>query len=86
MSTAPKDYCEGCTCGRAEGGRAESGGLAAPEAYEAAAREERSFTAPMDFAETEGIEPAVPLRSKMWFNNPEDGVSCCRFNGGAGQR
>lgn len=72
MSTAPKDYCDGCTCGRAEG-RAESGGLAAPEAYEAAAREERSFTAPMDLSEAEGIEPAVPLRSKMWFNNPEDG-------------
>ena len=74
-STAPKDFCEGCTCGRAEGGRAESGGLAAPEAYEAAARDARSFTAPMDAGESEGIEPAVPLRSKMWFNNPEDGES-----------
>jgi dihydroxy-acid dehydratase len=74
MSTAPKDFCEGCTCGRAEG-RAESGGLAAPEAYEAAARDARSFTAPMDIGESEGIEPAVPLRSKMWFNNPEDGQS-----------
>lgn len=49
--------------------------MAAPEAYEAAAREQRSFTAPMDSSDTEGIEPAVPLRSKMWFNNPEDGES-----------
>ena len=69
-TAAPKDFCEGCTCGRAEGG-----GLAAPEAYEAAARDARSFTAPMDLGDSEGIEPAVPLRSKMWFNNPEDGMS-----------
>ena len=69
MSTAPKDFCEGCTCGRAEGG-----GLAAPEQYEAQAREQRSFTAPIDLTPSEGIEPAVPLRSNMWFNNPEDGT------------
>jgi hypothetical protein len=68
MSTAPKDFCEGCTCGRAEGG-----GLAAPEQYAADARDQRSFTAPLDTTPSEGIEPAVPLRSNMWFNNPEDG-------------
>jgi hypothetical protein len=73
MSTAPKDFCEGCTCGRAEGG-----GLAAPEQYAADARDQRSFTAPLDTTPSEGIEPAVPLRSNMWFNNPEDGqfASC----------
>jgi dihydroxy-acid dehydratase len=70
MSTAPKDFCEGCTCGRAEGG-----GLAAPEQYAADARDQRSFTAPLDTTPSEGIEPAVPLRSNMWFNNPEDGES-----------
>ena len=68
MSTAPKDFCEGCTCGRAEGG-----GLAAPEQYAADARDQRSFTAPLDTTPSEGIEPVVPLRSNMWFNNPEDG-------------
>jgi dihydroxy-acid dehydratase len=70
MSTAPKDFCEGCTCGRAEGG-----GLAAPEQYAADARDQRSFTAPLDTTPSEGIEPVVPLRSNMWFNNPEDGES-----------
>jgi dihydroxy-acid dehydratase len=69
MSTAPRDFCEGCNCGRAQ-----AGGLAAPEAYEAAARDQRSFTAPLDTTPSEGVEPAVPLRSNMWFNNPEDGT------------
>jgi dihydroxy-acid dehydratase len=75
MSTAPRDFCEGCNCGRAEG-RVEDGGLAAPEAYEAEARDQRSFTAPLDTTPSEGVEPAVPLRSNMWFNNPEDGEFC----------
>ena len=42
----------------------------------------RSFTAPLDWQEpTEGIEPAVPLRSKMWWNNPEDGESITAVSG-----
>jgi len=76
MSTAPKDFCEGCTCGRAE-----AGGLAAPEQYAADARDQRSFTAPLDTTPSEGIEPVVPLRSNMWFNNPEDGKSTPRVVG-----
>lgn len=64
--------CEGCTCGRAQGG-----GLTGPEAVEAINRgPSRSFTAPLDHVDSEGIEPAVPLRSKKWFNAPDDGMSC----------
>jgi hypothetical protein len=70
--------CEGCTCGRAQ-----NNGLAAEEQRELARREARSFTAPSGYTEpTEGIEPAVPLRSKLWFNNPEDSEylhACMRF-------
>jgi hypothetical protein len=72
MSNAPRDFCEGCNCGRAQ-----EGGLAGPEAAELAAREQRSFTAPVDMTPNEGVEPVVPLRSNMWFNNPEDGESPC---------
>ncbi|GFZ51261.1 hypothetical protein JCM24511_09019 [Saitozyma sp. JCM 24511] len=65
--------CEGCTCGRAQ-----NNGLAAEEQRELARREPRSFTAPSGYTEpTEGIEPAVPLRSKLWFNNPEDTMVGC---------
>ncbi|RSH87148.1 hypothetical protein EHS25_003639 [Saitozyma podzolica] len=65
--------CEGCTCGRAQ-----NNGLAAEEQRELARREARSFTAPSGYTEpTEGIEPAVPLRSKLWFNNPEDTMVGC---------
>jgi dihydroxy-acid dehydratase len=65
------NFCENCTCGRDQ-----AGVLATEGSTELARREERSFTAPSDWIEpTEGIEPAVPLRSKLWFNNPED----CQF-------
>lgn len=38
----------------------------------------RSFTAPKDWVEpAEGIEPAVPLRSKKWFNEPGDDMVGC---------
>lgn len=78
-------FCENCTCGRAQAangiagangapGRAEANVLAAPEARELQARDPRSFTSPADWQEpTEGIEPAVPLRSKEWFSKPDDG-------------
>ncbi|TXT08904.1 hypothetical protein VHUM_03032 [Vanrija humicola] len=59
--------CEGCTCGRANG----NGPAAEPLP--------RSFTAPTDARTTffqptaaEGIEGAVPLRSKKWFADDED--------------
>lgn len=65
------DFCKDCTCGRAQ---ANAGNETVEDAARASARPERSFTAPLDWVEpTEGIEPAVPLRSKMWWNNPEDG-------------
>ena len=61
--------CEGCTCGRAQGN-----GLAPPEQQQWEDRQERSFTSPLDWIEpTEGVEPAIPLRSKKWFNAPDDG-------------
>ena len=64
------NYCQDCTCGRAQA----NGDELAAEVPRDAPRPERSFTAPQDWVEpTEGIEPAVPLRSKMWWNNPEDG-------------
>ncbi|ODO01740.1 dihydroxy-acid dehydratase [Cryptococcus amylolentus CBS 6273] len=56
--------CEGCTCGRAEQNGAKE--------EELVARPERSFTAPADIQSYEGVEPAVPLRSKQWFNDPND--------------
>ncbi|WVQ75328.1 dihydroxy-acid dehydratase [Cryptococcus sp. DSM 104548] len=56
--------CEGCTCGRAEQNGAKD--------EELVARPERSFTAPADIQPYEGVEPAVPLRSKQWFNDPHD--------------
>ncbi|EIW72525.1 dihydroxy-acid dehydratase [Tremella mesenterica] len=61
--------CEGCTCGRAQGNVLSP--LEQEEQFHE--RPERSFTSPLDWVEpTEGIEPAVPLRSKKWFNSPED--------------
>ena len=75
-STTMATYCEGCTCGRAQA--AQNGivnGVAedpSPDAF----GQTRSFTAPKgEEEETEGIEPAVPLRSKNWWNNPQDGKS-----------
>ncbi|OWZ41824.1 dihydroxy-acid dehydratase [Cryptococcus neoformans c45] len=56
--------CEGCNCGRAEQLQQE-GDIPIN-------RPERSFTAPADAAPYEGVEPAVPLRSKRWFNDPSD--------------
>jgi dihydroxy-acid dehydratase len=82
--------CEGCTCGRANTVKGTSeaeawtevnGSSNAPShGYER--REPKSFTAPHDWVEpTGGVEPAVPLRSKLWFNNPGDGVSGCPQHG-----
>nr|XP_019003192.1 dihydroxy-acid dehydratase [Kwoniella mangroviensis CBS 8507]OCF66653.1 dihydroxy-acid dehydratase [Kwoniella mangroviensis CBS 8507] len=58
--------CEGCTCGRAQEALAATSG--------SGPRQLRSFTSPAeaDPNATEGIEPAVPLRSKKWFNDPTD--------------
>lgn len=60
--------CEGCTCGRAEG-------LDVPVTD----REPRSFTVPAEgiyspetHTVTEGIDSAVPLRSKKWFHDDDD--------------
>ena len=65
------DFCQDCTCGRAQASRGDE---VVEEAVRDSMRQERSFTAPADWVEpTSGIEPAVPLRSKMWWNNPEDG-------------
>ncbi|KAL7421496.1 hypothetical protein Q5752_004383 [Cryptotrichosporon argae] len=60
--------CEGCTCGRAEAEATAHGeGVLRPNTGQ------RSFTAPAEYTgEPEGIEPVVPLRSKLWFNNPAD--------------
>lgn len=62
----------------APGGRVETGGLAGPELNEYTARLARSFTAPADHKHpTEGVEPAVPLRHRFWFNEEaEDMVGC----------
>jgi dihydroxy-acid dehydratase len=85
--------CEGCTCGRGDtasaAGRVESGGLAGAEQLleqeqtqqgqdQYALRGSRSFTAPSEWVEpAEGVEPAVPLRSKKWFNEPGDDMVGC---------
>ncbi|CAI6025803.1 unnamed protein product [Clonostachys chloroleuca] len=62
-------YCEGCTCGRSN--EAVPVAAAAPEIE--ITRPVRSFTAPNDLKEpVEERIPAVPLRSKVWFNNPDD--------------
>ncbi|ORX34310.1 dihydroxy-acid/6-phosphogluconate dehydratase [Kockovaella imperatae] len=55
--------CADCTCGRAE--RLDADPVRLGQA--------RSFTAPAEGpSAAEGIEPAVPLRSKAWWNDPED--------------
>jgi len=72
--------CADCTCGRAQDpgratgpGRAEQSAPAPTESFEQIRREVRSFTSPEDaFQFTEGVQPAVPLRSKKWFNDPSD--------------
>ncbi|WVW85917.1 hypothetical protein I302_107955 [Kwoniella bestiolae CBS 10118] len=58
--------CEGCTCGRAQEALAPTSG--------AGPRQLRSYTSPAESNSnaSEGIEPAVPLRSKKWFNDPHD--------------
>nr|XP_019014220.1 dihydroxy-acid dehydratase [Kwoniella pini CBS 10737]OCF53001.1 dihydroxy-acid dehydratase [Kwoniella pini CBS 10737] len=59
--------CEGCTCGLREDGGDEG------DILEQTNLGVRSFTAPAeDRGEPEGVEPAVPLRSKQWWNNPSD--------------
>jgi dihydroxy-acid dehydratase len=65
------DFCQDCTCGRAQ---ASADNEPIAEITQERSRPERSFTAPEDWVEpTEGVEPAVPLRSKAWWNNPADG-------------
>ncbi|WVQ67598.1 dihydroxy-acid dehydratase [Kwoniella botswanensis] len=62
--------CEGCTCGLRENGGNEEDILGQTPVGV------RSFTAPADESgEPEGVEPAVPLRSKQWWNNPSDGLA-----------
>ncbi|WWC57823.1 dihydroxy-acid dehydratase [Kwoniella dejecticola CBS 10117] len=59
--------CEGCTCGLRENDTQEDDVLGQTPAGV------RSFTAPAEEnGEPEGVEPAVPLRSKQWWNNPSD--------------
>ena len=66
--------CEGCTCGRANGVHYDGPAPSVNGHGPGPRREVKSFTAPAGWVdETEGIEPAVPLRSKLWFNNPKDG-------------
>lgn len=77
ISPIMPDFCQDCTCGRAQ---ANGGDDSVDQVARDSSRPERSFTAPLDWAEpTEGVEPAVPLRSKMWWNNPEDGESLGRM-------
>lgn len=76
--------CEGCTCGRANGGTAapvtNGVGPANTADYESYPREPRSFTAPANNSDARfaaqptstASGPAVPLRSKKWFNEMED--------------
>ena len=65
------DFCQDCTCGRAQTAEANE---PVENVVHEKTRPERSFTAPEGWVEpTEGIEPAVPLRSKAWWNNPTDG-------------
>lgn len=71
---ASNGACEGCTCGRANG--AADG--------PAVDREPRSFTVPAEgiyspetHTETEGIDNAVPLRSKKWFHDDDDPGGRC---------
>ncbi|KAK4684194.1 xylonate dehydratase, partial [Tremellales sp. Uapishka_1] len=64
--------CEGCTCGAAETIDPDTTIDAPAEAFEQARRSVRSFTAPGDQQDAEGVELAVPLRSKKWFNDPSD--------------
>lgn len=71
---AANGACEGCTCGRANG---------LPEGT--TDREPRSFTVPAEgiyspetHTATEGIETAVPLRSKKWFADENDPGELCR--------
>jgi hypothetical protein len=84
------NYCDGCTCGRADAAQQTNGNgngnehdsaadpnSFAPENVQdgTAPRQQRSFTAPIGWEEqTEGVEkPSIPLRSKQWWNKPEDG-------------
>jgi hypothetical protein len=71
--------CEGCTCGRANGDEPIQ------EAIETT-REVRSFTSSSEPKRepTEGIELAVPLRSKDWFGNVDDPGECEAQAGAAG--
>lgn len=74
--------CEGCNCGRAEAeaaaatnpGQAPTAAGNNGVAHDTYTRDLRSFTAP-----TEGVFPpstssglAVPLRSKLWFDDKND--------------
>lgn len=69
--------CEGCNCGRAEVEAAANAAGANGDngvAQDTYTRELRSFTAP-----AEGVFPAstssglaVPLRSKLWFDDKND--------------
>lgn len=65
------NICTDCTCGRAQ---ANGDNEAIEDAMRERSRPDRSFTAPEDWVEpTEGVELAIPLRSKAWWNNPNDG-------------
>lgn len=61
--------CEGCNCGRAEAEAANP--AAAQDAY---TRDVRSFTAPAEgvFPASTSSGTAVPLRSKLWFDDKND--------------
>jgi dihydroxy-acid dehydratase len=74
--------CEGCTCGRANGGNDNAAPVNPDPNYivpntNAFDREPRSFTDPAEgvYAPVPSVTssgPAVPLRSKKWFNDMDD--------------
>lgn len=69
--------CEGCTCGRANGVNAGDGATVPTTTGGASLPLPRtglkSFTSPAGQLADEGIvKPKVELRSKKWFNDPND--------------
>ena len=73
--------CEGCTCGRANGGGTQTSNLDVDGNQVAATNGgasvplsralQKSFTSPPDDG-NEGVPGKVPYRSKRWFNDPHD--------------
>ncbi len=69
--------CDGCTCGRANENGGNGNGPTSTTSGQSVqlprvAAAAKSFTSPADGSASEGVEPAKPLRSKFWFNDPHD--------------